>query len=71
MLVCIAILFGVTHSRTLKVDGALTENQSFRANGSVRFFRPFLPFDKRLFFPTAIFAWKMREKSKCCAVGAV
>ena len=34
----------------LKVEGALTEYQSFRVKGSwVLFLRPFLPFDKRLF----------------------
>ena len=40
----------------LKVEGALMENQSLRANGSVRFFKPFLPFDNLLFFPTAMIA---------------
>lgn len=30
--------------------------QSLRANGSVRFFKPFFPFDNLLFLPTAIFA---------------
>lgn len=38
------------------VDGALTEYQSFFANGSVRFLRPFLPFERRLFLPTAMIA---------------
>lgn len=40
----------------LNVDGALTLNQSFLANGSVFFLSPFLPFDNLLFFPTAILA---------------
>jgi hypothetical protein len=44
------------YSRTLKDDGALSEYQSLRANGSTRFFRPFLPLDNLLFFPTAMFA---------------
>ena len=44
----------VPYSRMLKVDGALTEYQSLRANGSVLFFKPFLPFDNLLFFPTAM-----------------
>ena len=39
-----------------KVDGALMENQSFLANGSVFFFKPFLPLDNLLFFPTAMMA---------------
>ena len=46
----------MSYSRMLKVDGALTLNQSFLANGSVLFFRPFLPFDNLLFFPTAMLA---------------
>lgn len=45
-----------THSRMLKTVGAFTEYQSFLAKGSVRFLRPFLPFDKRLFLPTAMIA---------------
>lgn len=54
-----------------KVDGALTENQSFLANGSVRFFRPFLPLDNLLFFPTAMIAVVDERKKRCGAVGGV
>ena len=42
------------YSRMPKVDGALTEYQSFFANGSVFFLRPFLPLERRLFLPTAM-----------------
>jgi hypothetical protein len=45
-----------TYSRLLKVDGALTEYQSFFAKGSDRFLRPFLPLERRLFLPTAMIA---------------
>lgn len=40
----------------LNVDGAFTEYQSFLANGSVLFFKPFLPLDSLLFLPTAMIA---------------
>ena len=46
----------VAYSLTAKVEGALTEYQSFLAKGSVLFFRPFLPLDNLLFLPTAMFA---------------
>jgi len=52
----LVVLVVRTYSRMLKVEGALMENQSLRANGSVRFFKPFLPFDNLLFFPTAMIA---------------
>ena len=45
-----------SYSRMLNVDGALMLNQSFLWNGSIFFFRPFLPFDNLLFFPTAMMA---------------
>jgi hypothetical protein len=44
-----------------KVDGALMEYQSFFEKGSVFFLRPFLPLDKRLFFPTAIAASEFQK----------
>lgn len=44
------------YSRTANVVGALTEYQSFFAKGSVLFLRPFLPLERRLFFPTAMVA---------------
>jgi hypothetical protein len=47
---------GNAHSLMANVDGAFTENQSFFAKGSVFFLRPFLPFDNRLFLPTAMIA---------------
>lgn len=44
-----------THSLISKLSGARTEYQSLRENGSmVRFLRPFLPLERRLFFPTAM-----------------
>lgn len=46
----------VAYSLTAKVEGALTEYQSFFAKGSVLFFKPFLPLDNLLFLPTAMFA---------------
>lgn len=46
----------MAYSLTAKVEGALTEYQSFLAKGSVLFFRPFLPLDNLLFLPTAMFA---------------
>ncbi len=46
----------MAYSRMAKVEGALMLYQSLRANGSVFFFRPFLPLDNLLFFPTAMFA---------------
>lgn len=46
----------VAYSLIWKVDGALTEYQSFLAKGSTLFFRPFLPFDNLLFLPTAMIA---------------
>lgn len=44
------------YSLMAKVEGALTEYQSFLAKASVLFLMPFLPLDKRLFFPTAMVA---------------
>lgn len=44
----------MAYSLTAKVEGALTEYQSFLAKGSVLFFRPFLPLDNLLFLPTAM-----------------
>lgn len=49
----------------LKLDGALTEYQSFLAKGSVLFFRPFLPFDNLLFFPTAMIAGCVMKERNC------
>ena len=46
----------MAYSLTAKVEGALTEYQSFFAKGSVLFFRPFLPLDNLLFLPTAMSA---------------
>jgi len=43
-----------TYFVTWKVDGALRLYQSLRWKGSVLFFRPFLPLDNLLFFPTAM-----------------
>ena len=40
-------------------------NQSFLANGSVFFFRPFLPLDNLLFFPTAIMAVDAGKARDC------
>jgi hypothetical protein len=45
------------------------ENQSFLANGSVFFFKPFLPLDNLLFFPTAmmaVVAGKLKDYCRCC-----
>ena len=63
----------VSYSRIAKVDGALMLNQSFRANGSVFFFSPFLPFDNLLFFPTAMLAVmeERRETAVYCGVETV
>lgn len=44
------------YSLIAKVPGALTLYQSFFAKVSVFFLRPFLPFERRLFLPTAMFA---------------
>lgn len=46
---------GASYSLMAKVPGALTLYQSFFAKVSVFFLRPFLPFERRLFLPTAIF----------------
>jgi hypothetical protein len=43
-----------SYSLIAKVPGALTLYQSFFAKVSVFFLRPFLPFERRLFFPTAM-----------------
>lgn len=41
--------------RTEKLDGTLMSYHSFFRNGSSTFLPlPFLPFDRRLFFPTAM-----------------
>lgn len=47
---------GASYSLIAKVPGALTLYQSFLAKVSVFFLRPFLPFERRLFLPTAMFA---------------
>lgn len=57
------------YSRIANVDGALTENQSLRANGSVRFFNPFLPLDNLLFFPTAMIAACDGKRETVCVAG--
>ena len=44
------------YSRIWKVPGALTLYQSFFAKVSVFFLRPFFPFERRLFLPTAMIA---------------
>ena len=52
----------IPYSVRSKVLGARTEYQSFLEKGStVRFLRPFLPFERRLFFPTAMLGggWRM------------
>ncbi len=51
----IATAAGASYSLIAKVPGALTLYQSFLAKVSVFFLRPFLPFERRLFLPTAIF----------------
>ena len=53
-----------SYSRTAKVPGALTLYQSFFAKVSVFFLRPFFPFERRLFFPTAMFATLVLWTSK-------
>ena len=45
---------GKSYSRTAKVPGALMLYQSFLAKVSVFFLRPFFPFERRLFLPTAM-----------------
>ncbi len=45
-------------------------NQSFLANGSVFFFRPFLPFDNLLFFPTAMMAVVCRKGGRLVSLSA-
>jgi hypothetical protein len=54
------------YSRTAKVPGALTLYQSFFAKTSVFFLRPFFPFERRLFLPTAMFATLVCWASSWC-----
>lgn len=56
---------GESYSRTWKVPGALTLYQSFFAKVSVFFLRPFLPFERRLFLPTAMVAMGWEGCSGC------
>jgi hypothetical protein len=63
-----------SYSRTAKVPGALTLYQSFFAKTSVFFLRPFFPFERRLFLPTAMFAtlvcWASRWCCRCRRAGS-
>ena len=61
---------GTSYSLTAKVPGALTLYQSFFAKVSVFFLRPFFPFERRLFLPTAMIATLVvgRRGLWCCRV---
>lgn len=50
------------------MPGALTLYQSFFAKVSVFFLRPFFPFERRLFLPTAMIATMGVEGCSGCVV---